>query len=330
MESSNLEKEYFEKSRETLRYGIMELSRTLDEILNRDHELPTAIIFPETTSRPLRYAIEPIIEHVYRKAGQAKPKEYFFKTFSAHHEDDDFRELAKTTSAEFSKYEAERNKLEAIRKQELKRVSSLNLDKNASKRHSDNLQDLQESINVLTTKIGKMRNEWSELEKIGATGKIHNERMKEILQRTKTGSLLIVDDVFIRGRTFNTIRSSLIDNAAEKRANYFAFLGTAHTFDESYLSPDQLSIGVLLGEPKHHMDRVGKKIPWKDYSEAWLMMQNLGFPFRYNKEASTGVIKNQASTSRYVEISKEADPKKMREVREQYRKLGETAAAKLK
>jgi hypothetical protein len=52
----------------------------LYELLNTQEELPDTLIFPETSSRPLVYAVDPIIEEVYSKRGLTKPRTVYVKT----------------------------------------------------------------------------------------------------------------------------------------------------------------------------------------------------------------------------------------------------------
>jgi hypothetical protein len=78
--------EYEEKreiaAREIIRHGIRRLALTLRDIYKRDGRLPTALIFPEASSRPLRYAVEPLMRKMYAHYGQERQAEFFIKTYS--------------------------------------------------------------------------------------------------------------------------------------------------------------------------------------------------------------------------------------------------------
>lgn len=76
-------KKYNETAKEAIFHGLSELSRTLERIWKDRGNLPKTLIFCDTATRPLRYAILPLLKKIYGTHQQPLPLEIFIKTFSS-------------------------------------------------------------------------------------------------------------------------------------------------------------------------------------------------------------------------------------------------------
>lgn len=67
---------FSEKDRGEIRAGLFKLA----DLLNSREKLPDTLLMPETSTRPLFYAADPVIEEMYHRKGQPKPVVQFIKT----------------------------------------------------------------------------------------------------------------------------------------------------------------------------------------------------------------------------------------------------------
>lgn len=75
-------REYFpEKDKEMIRAGLRKLAAYLESLTPK--ELPEIVLFPDTSARPLSYAVRPLIREVYRKKGAEEPHTAFMISRSA-------------------------------------------------------------------------------------------------------------------------------------------------------------------------------------------------------------------------------------------------------
>jgi len=309
------------------------LAKSLLEIKEKTGSLPTVVLYPETTSRPLRYAIKPLLDKIYSEASQKLPGEFFVKTYSGLIKEDDHIRKVEEMKKKINLLNEER--IESINESE----KLLRLLKSSSKKEKETLST---QIDSLWQKIQKINQDiFDQKEHVGSFEdlqfkQVTEDRIKNILKTTSSGPILIVDDVVGYGRTFSGLEENLTALNRQKDANYFAFisLGDSVVRNLSVIDMDRISIGVgsyHSNNEEDYKDRTGFVLPETDEETGleWGELQMRGFPFRKDKEETTGVKKDQESLNPFVERSDNADFKKMKAVRTKYLNWGKEAVEKL-
>lgn len=69
-------------AKEAIKLGLVQLAKTFKQIFEKRGSLPSSLVLPETTTRPLYYSIKPLAEKVYEACGQKPPLIFFIKTFT--------------------------------------------------------------------------------------------------------------------------------------------------------------------------------------------------------------------------------------------------------
>lgn len=338
----------FEKTaHDAVQYGVKRLAATLEEIRTAQGKLPTVILYPETSSRPLRYAVKPLLDLTYRRANQAMPREVFVKTFSQfatktgreinwNDMQDRMRELLATNFVQTQERDAlirflkgrkgtaEEMEQASARAQELWRLG----------------RESREQIRALRETIGATET--------GAQQSVTDDRVREVLTASDSGPVIVVDDVFSAGRTFGSLHQSLAKAHRSDQAYFFSFASTisrAERLREAGLDPERFSTGISFSDEElgddsvlsaqsgltvhpptaEEFDRLGGRSEAND----WADLVFFGFPYRVDKRAATGVLKDQFSLSPYSELAAERDPKLIQAVRKTYRDWGEEAVKEL-
>lgn len=324
----------FEKTaHEAIKNGIFRLHKSLHEIKEKYGSLPTVVIFPETTTRPLRYAIKPLLERVYGEANQKLPGEFFVKTYSSLVKEDDHIKHVEEMEKKIVIAMQKRIGLIEEREELLRQMKKVSETEKST--ISFQVQDLWRQIRDLNQHISDKN---LDVEKIKSNEfkNVTEKRVENILKNSPLGPILVVDDVVARGRTFSDLEEIFKKLDRQEDTNYFAFisLGDSIKRDLPEISKDRISIGIGsqdFADSHEYSDRIGLNLPSTDEETdlEWGELQQLGFPFRMNKEENTGVKKDQESLDPFVERSRKADFDKMRKVRTKYLNWGREAVKSL-
>jgi len=73
---------YETAAKETIFHGLRQLDKTLENILAKEGRMPAAIVYADTSTRPLRYAVKSLLEKFCLANGVQPPPEFFVKTSS--------------------------------------------------------------------------------------------------------------------------------------------------------------------------------------------------------------------------------------------------------
>ncbi|NQV12492.1 hypothetical protein HQ524_03945 [Candidatus Uhrbacteria bacterium] len=327
-----------ETAHEAITHGISRIADSLSEIQEETGMLPEKILFADTSSRPLRYAVKPLLDKVYKQAGQDMPGEYFVKTNSKLTSDYDHRFVVGKLNLQIKRLslrrgETSKKRNDALR--ELKRGGSL-VDKDQV---SISAQEFLNEINVLEGEISGLQDRVRSLNSYEYTD-VFKERLDEIILDS-SGPVFVIDDLVGTGRTIGVLDKAFSEMGVKDRVNYFAFIANIDDLVDHLpqIDPNKLSFGVGVSYNDEAEEKYGGRcgfIPERtgdDFSVHeemdWSELQFQGFPFRSDKEAVTGVVKDQASVGKYVERSPERDFKKMDEERRKYKAWGMEAVASL-
>ncbi|RMD52319.1 hypothetical protein D6827_00240 [Candidatus Parcubacteria bacterium] len=323
-------------AKEAIEFGVIQLSRFLDHIKEKDGNLPSVIIYPDTSIRPLRYAIAPLLKEKYKSCGQKMPSEYFFKVFSGAR----YNGVYKFYIDEYErKIQRLRLKIKLLRE----RVNQQqylydNTDDEKSKNKIRQLiQELEKNIISLQQEINIAMYKRSNVPSSEEALKIENNRLRQMLT-SESDSVLVVDDVWASGHTMWTMQK-IFERNGIKRANYFVFVdgGSLH----SNFNGD-IQCGVYLSGWAD-IDRIGDKcgkiindsdlISDPDVDRWYKIIQN-GFPYRsmfdVDKQARIGVFKDISNKRAYAEISSARDGLEIKKIRKKYEQWGVEALNNLK
>lgn len=332
-------------ARECVRIGIARLAEVLRERFRADGALPEVIIYPETSTRILRYAVKPLLDRFYAAANQELPREAFLKTY---------RELAKPlVAAEIvrkQKREEDGANQAAVRlrgeRLELLRRHKRSTNADEREKLSQEAQALLEEARAAEARADRAKRIHQGVS--GKTGeRVMDHRLEAIVGGKHDRSVLVIDDVASSGqRTFHLVEGSA-KRLGIRSPEYFAFIGMPYGSSlETHIDPSRVSFGVAVGSPADadaRGSRVGQYKAFGTRGDAgWIDLHTYGFPFRFGtsqvrdpvsgsrmsiprKETVSGVRKDQTSWNPLVERSAHADPVLMRAARAQYRAWGEEA-----
>ncbi len=335
-EENNNERRLQEKAKEAITAGILQLNRTLEEINRTKGSLPGTIIYPETTTRPLSYAVEPLLKEIYSKHQQELPQRVFVKTFSEHQMDKN-RKLDQERDEKLKQLKNEQRKNQEIiekTKRELKKYRPRSKEYVTA---SEQLHQLQEKKKNLRGSIVKTKENIRIFEQ-GADLQAMNQRVNEITSNASDNPILVIDDLVGRGRTFRALNDALKDAGHDDDTYFFSFLATPYSLQDLPIPNDQFSTGTIIqdttdledllqedGEerqefiPNFAHDRI------VEADRTWSSLLSSGFPFRLKKEEATGVLKDQMDPNPYVVRSDKGNPFLMHRLRQEYRAWGEEA-----
>lgn len=339
-ERKNQERRLQETAKEAITSGIAQLKKTLEEIKRVQRKLPSVIVYPETTTRPISYAIEPLLKKIYVKHQQELPHRMFVKTFSGYQTDREW-------------------KLEKERKDRMTRIQNelrenritIEEAKRAVKKHRPRTKEYDsesERLNQLKRKRKDLHDRLiTERERInmferGADHEAMNQRIRKIVSTAIDSPILVIDDLIGQGRTFRALEDAFKDAGFINNVYYFTFLSSPNPLEGLSIKKEQFSAGTVIkdttgmvtsfpqeGEAeKTHPDFAYDRLV-EDDTRRWQDLFFYGFPFRIKKEETTGVLKDQMDPSPYVVRSDKMDPSLMRRVRQQYRSWGEEAIKKI-
>lgn len=317
-------------------YGIAGIRNVLEGEWRENGKMPTTIIYPETASRPLRYAVAPLLDLTYKEKGQDLPQEFFMKTYSSLHQEHALDSKLEYIRSELKELSSHRLRLIEKREDLLRRMRR-ERSRERRGRCSDKLNIIKKKIDELEKIIQEKTGTLRALEQ-GGYEDVMQERMHEILSHSEDGKVLVIDDVLSGGRTFDQVEKALRENDYAD-SEYFAFIARGNA-GVSRVDDQRISIGSLLSsdadEDNIDFGHVEHVIDFSDDEDnpdrdlEWGELMFLGFPFRAEKQKATGVSKIQTDLNPYVEKSDERDSEEMERTRRQYREWGEQAVLRLK
>jgi hypothetical protein len=266
---------------------LWEMFTSMDE-----KDLPSDIIFPEAAARPLFYAVKPLIDTVYIKRGQPKPKFHFLVVHS------------KQRSLEDLQYY----------QQQLQ-----NLEKTKSDEDEDEISSLQDMISEIKTSL-QAHNEVREPEQLDIPDELilENEmhlynRLDEILH-TGNEKVLIIDDMIDKrttvdliGQTFAELKS-YSENSKQNPLTFFAFYSKKN--QENPLSQEDMVVISGLDDTTKDLEQYAGFRYRDDFS----FNPNKSARYRKDLEAALGVKKYMGE--KYVSPAKNKNPKKMQALRD--------------
>jgi hypothetical protein len=322
-------------AKEAVFFGIKQLSKTLERIFSSTGGLPSVLFFPDTGSRPLRYAVNPLIKYVYLLHGQPMPREVFLKTFSRFQEAED-REI------EIQKLQDEVRNLKKEIKEMIQKRKSVIYAIRGQRHNSEKYINLSLEAQKLQNKIDSLEVLLSEKEKLifdflqEKDKKIFTNRLSDSINKGHE-VVLVIDDVSSGGRTFAAIDESLTTLGLPNQAYYFSFLSTRPNNLNSKILSKNISAGVCFSGDESNVSILAEKILGNEESNSpdreWGELMLAGFPYRHfsgdGKEKTIGVKKNQFSLNPYSEVSPNRNPEAVRQVREKYRVWGEEAVKQI-
>jgi len=299
------------------------------EIKERDGALPKVFVYLDSGSRPLRYAVKPLLDALYAENLQTPPREVFLKVFSQLSLEKDHDETIQRWHADVHLLRQERQQLLEDR-QALLRAFGITRDRAQKEQFSQQAHLLFEKAHQLKAAIETKEQHLSKLQ--SDVQEIVQARVKEIAGQAGGGSFMIVDDLLGQGRSIKSVESAFAHFGLTEHVHYFLFVASSENFQQTFptIDPQRVAIGVEVGEldseASNFSDRVGYIPPGNERQFIdgfeWTELASLGFPFRLDKEAATGVLKDQSDPSRYVRRSSMADPAKMKNMRDTYRAWG--------
>lgn len=334
-QKSTFWEDYEATAKEAIHRGIHRLNATLEEILAHDKQLPTAIIYPETTSRPLRYAVKPLFEQKYAEHQEPQPKEFFFKTFSDHAKPDGRETLLLDQTKKVQDLQQKLRSIVQERQALLLELKKRLKDPQEQELMSKQAHELWQKTSTIKEKIQLETHTLNLLNEPARFTEASQARMAEILAQCGDGPILIVDDVLAHGRTITQIYQLLQNLNGEDRLYFFSFIGSTEAIRDDltrFIDPSRISVGLAFETeniPQEILDQTGYILSRDGNNEGMPEAGDLfvgGFPFRMkHKQAATGVEKNQLSTNGLVTLSTKRDPAIMRAERQKYRAWGEIA-----
>lgn len=332
--------------REVLENGLEKLGLIFTR-MKFQKKLPTIILFPETSARPLVYAVKPVLDEIYTRAGQKHPEYQFISTPKSSREEqivEDFIDRYGEADWEkpYRRHETIRiNQLiaysEELIESALQQVPKYKGKK--SKKARTELKELEEKITSNREWIQKFISEIDAIPHSVIAFKTERARLKERLALLPGESRpFIIDDYMHNATTLRMLahgleKSPLLQQVSapentQAQWGYFAFYvdNTERIRAENkephpmYTEEDQyLYLQINLPKGLHYQKNffVGTE-GFRDYR---------GFKWRVpvrseteggevsRSDESTGVTKTSGSPSLFVERSPEADKRKMRILR---------------
>lgn len=331
--------------REVLENGLEKLALIFTR-MKLQKKLPTIILFPETSARPLVYAVKPVLDGIYARAGQKLPEYQFIATPKSSREQqivedfiDRYGEIGWEKS--YMRHEIIRiNQLIAY-SEELIASALENVQKYKGKRSKiarTELKELEEKIASNQESIRGFISEIDALPQAITALKTERIRLKERLALLPTESRpFIVDDYMHNATTLRMLAHGLENpvppqttpqEATQAQWGYFAFYidnterirAENKEPDPMYTDKDQyrymlIELPKVLRYQKNFF--VGTEGIYDYRGFKWrtpVRSETEGGEVSRSHEA-TGVTKISGSPSLFVERSPEADKRKMRILR---------------
>lgn len=343
-------KNFAKSAHEAVRIGIQRLAKTLEEIRETSGQLPTVILFPETSSRPLSYAIQPLINQLYAQAGQAKPQQQFVKIATNFLTKDGLENHLTEQHASLIQLRQARGALLKDREDLIRRIKSLRGSHKEREQLSHEAQTITDQLSSLNAHILQQQAHIDAYKK-KAFEDVTRERLQAIRDSSPTGSVLVVDDVMsVNSRTarhlyrlFQTVHppidghffaftamTSSLNNLIDTQGSHYGIavdhvsVGIMNSSDEGGDKINQLqpALASRIGMSTAQIQSAHPEQQW-EFNE----LNVAGFPYRTEakKEKSIGVKKDITSMNPFVTRSPERDIHAMRAVRAQYARWGQEA-----
>lgn len=302
--------------------GIKQLSVFLDTIKDKSGNLPGALIFPETSARPLYWLIEPVIRQTYKKEGKQMPDCFFMKTIRADLKDPEYDEkLNKDNVSDVleEKHELYKKKDNLLRL--LKNTKNRKQRERMRKSVERQIADTKKEIEYLEEKIAELKIERKQIESFDPAA-VQRTRMEQILSYAKPGDVLVVDDLVSNGTTLKAIHSALETTEPDRKMWGFAFVNTCGEDKLDFLD-NRFQAGV-----DNFPDDVLATREGSGYSDfdAWDDLFYWGF--RYRVTTDVGVYKSTYDKNPLTE--KTDDSRQQRELKEEFHKMGKKALQKIR
>lgn len=271
-----------------LEFGLHSLRDLL--VKRRKEELPSVIIFPETSARPLYYAVSPIINKIYQDNDLLAPNYCFVNAVRSTDKIKDYKSMD-SESEGLKTLKQEINSLEKAQQGGWDSRSGIPYE--VYDKLDDDIVNKREEY--------RLQSDW---------GVVLNERFKEILDANKTGNILVVDDFIGRGETLAQFKQMETILGADRKLDFFVF------FDARKNSSDgRINSGLNKYEFRYKelASYNGLKFGGRPITGA------MGLPVEpsvtiNDKKSMVGVTKPEYP-SKYVIRSSCADSKKMKQLR---------------
>lgn len=311
--------------KEVVRMGIEQLQKTFEQIKQKTGKLPRVVIYPDTSGRPLHYAIVPLLHKLYRSHGEQAPVEEFFKSYTSLILDENRKSVLEKWEKKQDKLQEKLERVQQLFKQVTHELNLAEFEPEDDQAQKDLLQ-IEQILHQTENDLAQYTKN-VEKQKKGGANEIMKKRMEEVLKHAGDAPLLVIDDVVAAsGRTLQLFYRLAQDTAITDRTYFFAFIGDPATFKKVVptIPIDQFSLGVGLSQteeiPTDWQDRTTLLFSKTEKTDDKVReeIKDFFFPYRSRKIQITGVIKDTFSLDPYVERSVIGDQKLMREVRQKY------------
>ncbi|MCA9351844.1 hypothetical protein KC866_00425 [Patescibacteria group bacterium] len=283
------------EDKQVLEYSLHSFQEYLMN-LNKE-ELPSVIILPETASRPIYYAIKPILEKIYHAQGLTTPQTHFLLT-------------VRSPEREEFKYPSDKQEM-------LHKIAD----------EIDNLEDVNDLSNKKRKQHElKLLNKKMEFQNESGWGVERRERFKEILDSAPPGKVLVVDDYISSYESIDQIENLRDLLPKESDMEYFILIdGRSENYKVNY--NDKIHTGLhYTGNDLHDTTLWAFKgfsygarpgVPWDSNFGTGATVEE--------KEAMIGV-KKPNSPSGYSEKSEIIEYDKVQQIRKEMSEFGKKIA----
>ncbi|HBR80383.1 MAG: hypothetical protein UX09_C0061G0002 [Candidatus Uhrbacteria bacterium GW2011_GWE2_45_35] len=336
-------------AKQAIENGVTALSRRLEEIFERTGHLPVAIVYPETSTRPLSYAVRPLLRKAYGRVGLKKPSEFFIKTLPDFLDEKGRKRILdeiKNNIEEFRGQKIDLHQRRDVALRELRQAKNKPVREELSLRSEKISQEIEEKeilISGLKGIFEKITNKEDERSLV--------QRLEYFTKDLPEGPVLIVDDLISSGRTLGVLQKGFSQTTKNPEIFFFSFLGQVADLGigKDAIPSDHIFIGtaidgggedgVGLGLIPEEIKRNASFFSAEDLESfkilAWQDLFAFGFPFRVGldkdfppdtkKEDLLGVEKDRKDTSSLVKRHP-ANNERLAKVRKKYRQWGEEAS----
>jgi hypothetical protein len=292
---------------QVLEYTLNKFKEYLGNI--EKEKLPTIIILPETVSRPLYYAMKPIIEKIYKTHNVPLPDVHFLLTMRSPERE----KLGYKEGADKKKIQELRSEIQELKKQKV----------------GDYMKDSTEVFEKKTSdhQIKILEKKMDFQKESGWTEQRH-DRFREIILSSRAGNILVIDDFISSYESIEQIERLKDLIPSQYKMEYFVLVDGR----DSYYKVDRdyyYKIHIGLSDTNH---KISGTTLWafKGFSYSarpgvpWSTDYKTGFT-QEDKESTIGV-KKPLYPSKYGVKVETSDTIKMKQLRKEMTDIGQHIA----
>lgn len=303
-----------EMDKQVLEHSLSRFKEYLGDL--KPEELPSLILFLETSARPLYYALKPILDVVYKDKNKDLPEAKFLLTIRGLERD----ELEISPDADKEKVESLKKEINDL----VGKTSSITWGLEETRSEKELKQERKLNQN-------RLFNKKLEIIKEAGWGKKQEEAFKKAIASTSEGNILVVDDFLHSFESIEQVERLKYLLPKDRKLNYFVMYngrGSYRKSEEKNIEKkykNKLHVGL-----DHDDEKTSSKMVeisnFRGFS--YTGRGQAVFSYDYNpqvseseKRAMVGVVKpNQPS--QYVERIKDPDANKMTQLRKELTDIG--------